>query len=118
MSAIHAMNSNSNSPTDPLRHNLKVNGIISQNNSKSTMVYSPLALANNTTVNNNNTHITNNNSNADNLSGQFYRSFCMQMKIVLHKIIAHYEWKRSDEMEIKRDFCAKLFFIIKDQFFM
>ncbi|XP_031641211.1 protein sine oculis [Contarinia nasturtii] len=70
MSAIHAMSSNSNSPTDPLRHNLKANGIISQNNSKTTMVYSPLALSNNTNVNNNNNnHITNNNSNADNSSG-------------------------------------------------
>lgn len=71
MSTIHAMNSNSNSPTDPLRHNLKVNGIISQNNAKTSMGYSPLALTNNINLNNNNNnHITNNNSNADNSSGR------------------------------------------------
>lgn len=85
MSAIHAMSSNSNSPTDPLRHNLKVNGIIAQNNTKSNMVYSPLALANNTNVNNNNNHITNNNSNADNSSGWWFYYLKLYTKSVLKK---------------------------------
>lgn len=79
MSAIHAMSSsNSNSPTDPLRHNHKVNGITAQNSTKTNLVYSPLTacqlpMANNTNVNNNNNnnnnHIINNNSNADNSPG-------------------------------------------------
>lgn len=88
------MSSNSNSPTDPLRHNLKVNGIIAQNNTKSNMVYSPLALANNTNVNNNNNHITNNNSNADNSSGWWFNFFFLTIE--LHKkLYTKSDWKNS-----------------------
>lgn len=57
MAAIHAMNSNSNSPTDPLRHNIKTNGMAHSNN-KLSMSYSPLALVNSNNINNNN-HISN-----------------------------------------------------------
>lgn len=71
MSATQALNLNSNNSTDPLRHNFRTNGVISQNNNKTTMAYSPLALANSINVNNNNSHINNNNSSADNSSGWF-----------------------------------------------
>lgn len=63
MSAILAINSNSNSPTDPSRHSLKMNGI-PQHSNKTTMSYSPLTLANGTNLNNNNSHLNNNNSSA------------------------------------------------------
>lgn len=62
MSAILAINSNSNSPTDPTRLSLKTNGI-SQLSNKTAMSYSPLALANGSNINNNNNHLNNNNSN-------------------------------------------------------
>lgn len=73
MSAIQALNLNSNSSVDPLRHNFRTNGVISQNNNKIAMAYSPLALANSINVNNNNSHINNNNSSADNSSGWFIK---------------------------------------------
>lgn len=71
MSAIHAIGSNSNSPTDPLRHNLKVNGYPPINN-KYAMSYSPLVLSNSTSVINNNNHMNSDISNTvHNTSGLF-----------------------------------------------
>lgn len=63
MSAILAINSNSNSPTDPSRLSLKMNGI-PQHSNKTAMSYSPLTLANGTNLNNNNTHLNNNNNSS------------------------------------------------------
>lgn len=57
MANIHAISSNSNSPTDSIRSGRKSNSAL-QNINKSSIIYSPL-----TNRNNNNSHNINNNNN-------------------------------------------------------
>lgn len=110
MSAIHAISSNSNSPTDPLRHNFKANGY-PQTTNKFTMSYSPLVLSNSTSVNNNNNHINSDNSNTgNNTSGLLHRKcylFSIQKlektdKISFYKTTClYFVSRRSLKFEIK-----------------
>lgn len=87
MSAIHAIGSSSNSPTDPLRHNLKANGY-PQTNNKYSMAYSPLVLSNSPSVINNNSHINSDISNTvHNTSGLF--SLKKHIKHIFLQWIAH-----------------------------
>lgn len=57
MANVHAINSNSNSPTDSIQSGRKSNSAL-QNINKSSIIYSPL-----TNRNNNNSHNINNNNN-------------------------------------------------------